>query len=179
LRIFPIHLLLPALLLCCGCGETPPTAAESLDAQIDESWMQGRQRMDAIAFFREGGVYSSTPEFPDVDNRIVVPLVKQLKDECGLTVEVLQEGDRPSVAFAIVADISAVTDRSRIAAVCQEADHRHPELVLENWGDRWLSIDILDDSVTSHLKDSGELEPLMGHVERLRVQFGATPAEAD
>lgn len=167
------------LLLICGCGETPPTNAESLDAQIDESWIEGRTRANAVRFFERGGVYSSSPEFPDIDRRIVLPLVKRLEDECGLTVEALLEHDEPNIAFALIADISEIEDRSGIATICQEADQSSPELVLENWGDRWISIDILDENITDQLQESGDLEPLTGHLERLRAEFGAEPAAAN
>ena len=160
------------LLLLSGCSDSDPTEAESLDNQIDESWMEDRKLVDAVSFFEGGGIYESTPQYSDIDEHSVLPLIRRMKNEFGLNVQAMLDHDDPEIAFAIVADISQCDDRAPLAWAIEEADQAFAGMILDNWGNKWLSIDVLDEGETSELEEAGDLELLKRHIAARRAEYG-------
>lgn len=119
-----------------------------LDRQIEESWMEGREVVDAVEFFENGGAYESRPGkgTADIDRKYVLPLVKRLRDEHGLTVVVVKRDDVPNTAMAVMAQ--APHDRAarnRVRTTILEAADAFPGFAMQNWSHRWVSLDFFDE----------------------------------
>lgn len=119
-----------------------------LDRQIEESWMEGREVVDAVEFFEHGGAYESRPGkgTADIDRKYVLPLVKRLRDEHGLTVVVVKRDDVPNAAMAVMAQ--APNDRAarnRVRTTILEAADAFPGFAMQNWSHRWVSLDFFDE----------------------------------
>lgn len=145
------------------------------DAQIVAEWMPGRPSFDAVEFLSNGGTYVSTEAEPDLDQTLLLPLLRVLKDDCGTEPLVLL--DNPERAFALIVDVqSAEIDRSRIIDAIERANEDYLGVILDKWGRKWLSIDLLDLQRATLLKESGRLEQLRESVsaEHSLVRSGGT-----
>lgn len=162
------------LLSICGCGESEPTIAETHDTQIVESWFPGRSTGNAVEFFEGGGQYESMTADSDIDREHLLPLLRTLQDDLGLQPVVLL--DEPDIAFAVVIDVSDRTiDRGPVVDAIVAADEQFPGLILDKWGNDWLSIDVLDTGETAMMAEGGQLEQLQIHLaeERAAVRSGS------
>jgi len=138
------------LLLVSGCNSDTPNIAEHHDDQIESSWMQDRDMVDAVQFLEDGGVYENTLPDHDIDAKIVLPLVRQLRDEFALDVYVLLTDS--AHAHSVIVDISELPRnddrRPLIVDAIQKADDEFPGLLADKWGEEWLSFDLLDEFET-------------------------------
>lgn len=162
-------LLLMPVMMVCGCGSSAITNAEALDKQIEERWMANRNVVDAITFLEGGGHYENLSDDDEVpiDKQYVLPLIKRFRDEFSLNpVAVL---DNPQSAMAILVELPAdPAIRKRLGTALQDADEAFPGLLMDNWGEKWLSLDFLDENEVAALKNSGTLEVIQKEVESRR-----------
>jgi hypothetical protein len=120
----------------------------SLDRQIEEDWMAGRDVVDAVKFFESGGVYENRggEGSADIDQKYVIPLIKRLRDEHGLTVLVVKLQKAPNTAGAVIAQVPQDrVARNRVRATILESAQDFPGLVTQYWSHRWMSLDFLDE----------------------------------
>lgn len=157
--------------MSAGCGSTSISDPVALDKQIEEKWLTGREMVDAIEFLERGGQYENLgiPDEAPVDQDHVLPLLKRIRDELSLNpVAVLLTPER---AMAIlVLNPSAPAKRNRLRDLMQAADDEFPGLLMDNWGEKWLSLDFLDEREVTVLKNSGSFEPLRKELEFQRRQ---------
>ncbi len=159
---FPILLIL----LVEGCGSSEPTgiqeadsAPETHDAQVVSTWMPGRETTDAVEFLEGGGVYESLLTDVDIDKVHLLPLLRRFRDEFGLTPVALL--DDPEVAFAVIVDISKLEGpKGNVVDAIEEADNDFSGLILDKWGEQWLTIDMMDETELQPLVQGGGLENL-------------------
>lgn len=158
-------LVVVILLVSIGCGSTAITDAKALDVQIEEKWMPNHQMVDAIPFFEGGGHYEDYGE--SIDQPHVLPLMKRFRDELSLKPMAILED--PQLAMAIVIEIpNDAAQRTRMRKMLQEADDAFPGLLMDNWGQKWLSLDFLDDNEVTMLKNSKVFEKIQGELEYQR-----------
>lgn len=135
------------MLMLSGCSEPLPTVAEEHDQQIETSWMVDRAATDAVEFLEQGGMYENASTDQDIDGQYVLPMIRQLRDDFGLDVRALL--DDPEIAFAIVVDVSQMPlgddRRPQVMDIIEETDKKFPGVLIDKWGDRWLSFDLLDE----------------------------------
>ena len=162
-------LLAIALAMCVGCGSSAISDAAALDTQIEEQWMAQRQVVDAIPFLERGGRYENLGiqgEVP-IDQPHVLPLLKRFRDELSLKPVAVLEG--PQFAMAILVEIPKdPARRKRLRETLQQADDAFSGLLMDNWGQKWLSLDFLDEQEVSVLQRSGNLELLQQELESQR-----------
>lgn len=161
---------------CLGCGSSPVDDQLTLDNQIEEQWIASRTVVDAIPFLESGGHYEDLEDSTDVstdvsiDKMYVLPLIKQFRDELSLkAVAVL---DEPKFAMAIVIELPQdPLQRQRIGHILQVADDAFPGLLMDNWGQKWLSLDFLEERELGALRGAGALE-LIQKEQDLQRQMG-------
>lgn len=162
-------------IVLAGCGDDRQPPELSFDQQVEQQWMEGRERVDAVEYLESGGIYENTSSDLKIDQEHLLPLLKKLQDDFGLTVEALLDPDNKQIAFAIVVDVSDRASHPDIVAAIEEAERDLPGLVQDYWGDHWLSIDIMDDFETKMLGNDGHLELLRKHLtaQRARIREAA------
>ena len=152
-----------------GCGKAPILDAKALDSQIEESWMANRKMVDAIPFLERGGHYENHGDKAEVpvDRPHVLPLLKRIRDELALKPVAILEG--PDLAMAILVEIPKdPAQRKRLRDMMQPADDAFPGLLMDNWGQKWLSLDFLDEQEVAALNSSGTLDLLQKELESQR-----------
>lgn len=136
----------------------------SLDRQITEQWMQGRDVVDAMEFFEKGGVYENneSEEAADIDQKYVIPLVKRLIDEHKLKVLAIVEKESPTTAMAIIAEVPANDRafRNKVRKTINEEADKFPGFAAQNWSHKYVSIDYFDELEVTPLIQAHALEPL-------------------
>lgn len=121
---------------------------QQLDRQIEEDWIYGREVVDAVEFFEKGGVYENQPGegAEDIDRKFLLPLVKRLRNEYGLTVLAVKRDDAPNMAMAVIAEAPKdQATRNRVRAAILETADAFPGFAMQNWSHRWVSIDLFDE----------------------------------
>ena len=149
------------LTLCVGCGSGYDEKA-TLDAQIADKWIAGRQLHDAVEYFQAGGLFvdSGEPEDAPVDQPIVLPLVQKLKGELHLEVYVVL--DKSNEAFALIAKLPEdEAEHQQIRDTLNEANEEFVGTIMHNWGNQWVSIDFLNAMESQFIKDAGVMEELL------------------
>ena len=147
--------------LCAGCGSGYDEKA-SLDAQIADKWIAGRQLYDAVEYFQAGGLFadSGEPEDAPVDQPIVLPLVQKLKGELNLEVYVVL--DKSNEAFALIAKLPEnESEHQQIRDTLNKANENFVGTIMHNWGNQWVSIDFLNAMESQFIKDAGVMEELL------------------
>ncbi len=136
----------------------------SLDRQITEQWMQGRDVVDALEFFEKGGVYENneSEEAADIDQKYVIPLVKRLIEEHKLQVLAIVEKDAPLSAMAVIAEVPANDRafRNKVRKTINEEADKFPGFAAQNWSHKYVSIDYFDELEVTPLIQAHALEPL-------------------
>lgn len=150
-----------AVMLAAGCGPSrAEVEAARMDRQVEVDWMEGHEVVNAIQFFEGGGHYEDLePDQTSIDRNHVLPLAKRLQQE--LKMDPLVVLIDPETAFALVAELPPQEEsRAKLRTILNEADEAFPGFVFDNWGQRWLSVDLLNETETKVLKDRGVLETL-------------------
>lgn len=154
-------LVLCGIISLTGCGRSREQAeAARMDRQVERDWMDGHEVVNAIEFFEKGGHYEDgDPELSSVDRDHVLPLAKRLQKELDLQpLVVLLDSE---TAFAMVAELpTEEASRVKLRAILNEADDAFPGFLFDNWGQKWLSLDFLNELETQAIKDAGALESL-------------------
>ncbi len=161
--------LAASIMACSGCGSAAISDAAALDTQIEDQWMSNRKVVEAIPFLEKGGQYENLGiegEVP-IDKPHVLPLLKRMRDELSLKPVAVLEG--PQHAMAILIEIPRdPTQRKQMGNILQQAADAFPGLLMDNWGQKWLSLDFLDQQEVAVLKSSGNLEPLQQELKTRR-----------
>jgi hypothetical protein len=144
----------------------------ALDEQITERWMPGREVVDALDFFKQGGVYENRdPEAEiDIDREYVIPLLQRLKDEFHLNALAIVEPpppqapgseELPKIAMAVVVEAPQDREtRNKVRAAILETADEFPGFAMQNWSHNYVALDFLDEQETTPLIQAGALEPL-------------------
>jgi hypothetical protein len=150
-----------------GCGSSAINDPVALDKQIEKDWMPDREMVDAISFLEGGGKYEDFDEASTIDQTCVLPLLKRFRDELSLSPRALLED--PQLAMAILVEVPEdASRRTRLRKMLQEADESFSGLLMDNWGQKWLSLDFLDDNEVAALKKAQIFEKIQGELEYQR-----------
>jgi hypothetical protein len=165
-------LVIAVCIILAGCSDETVQAPElTFDQQVEQEWIEGRERVNAVEFLESGGVYEDTSPDLKIDREHLLPLLRKLQDEFDLTVDALLDSDNNQIAFAIVVDLSETARHADIVSALDEADGSVPGIIQDFWGERWLSIDIMDEFETQMLEKDGHLELLRQHLAAQRTRI--------
>lgn len=141
-----------------------------LDHQIEDGWMNGRETVDALQFFENGGVYENhdAPGTEDIDQKYVIPLIKQLRDKHQLEVLVIVHDKLPNTAMAVIAEAPADrASRNEVRTTILERTDSFPGLVTQNWSHHWVSLDFFDEEESIVFHNAGAFEKLQESQRRM------------
>jgi hypothetical protein len=152
-----------ALLACLmGCSE-PPDYESQFDQQVHEDWLATGKMHPAVSFFEQGGHYYAKDEgadTPDLDQDLIVPLLKGLASEFRLPQHVVTQPDNPSYAWAILVELpEEPATRQKLERYLEEADAGFSGMIIQQWGNRWLSLDFLDEDEAALLEEANAPDP--------------------
>lgn len=168
--VWPIGLGL--ILLGLGAYAAWPRVDDKalLDQQIEEGWMNGRETVDALQFFENGGIYENrdAPGTTDIDQNYVIPLVKQLRDKHRLEVLVVMHDKIPNAAMAVIVEAPADRQsRNEVRQTILELTDFFPGLATQNWSHRWVSLDFFDEEEAVVFHNAGAFEKLKESQRRM------------
>lgn len=141
-----------------------------LDHQIEDGWMNGRESVDALKFFENGGIYENrdAPGTTDIDQQYVIPLIKRLRDEHRLEVLVIVHDKLPNTAMAVIAEAPADrASRNKVRQTILEMTDSFPGLVTQNWSHHWVSLDFFDEEEAIAFHRAGAFEKLQESQRRM------------
>ena len=144
-------LTLGLALFAGGCGSD---IQEIADLHVQRDMLDKHERCEAIAFLERRGRFYDFDGTTQVDREIVLPLLKRLKELAPSDQWALLRPEKPNSCYGILIalpDDRAIVDR--MAAAVQEADDRFSGFILQQWGHRWLLINLIDQQTFEHLKE--------------------------
>ena len=154
-------MLVLALSSLPGCGRD---YKEEADQSVVEDLLGRGQKFEAIAFFEQGGTFYDMEDDPQenakVDQEILLPMLKSLHSAYPTQQWVVPEEGQPKVGFALLIELPSDNQQvDAMARIVEAADAKFDGLILQQWGHRWLSIDLLDkETYEFHKKSDPEID---------------------
>jgi hypothetical protein len=148
----PLWVLLALPLWASGCGNDIHDVA---DRHVQQDMLDKHDKREAISFLEEHGHFYDLDSTTHVDREIVLPLLKRLKELAGTEQWAMLRPEKANSCYGLLIalpDDSQIVDR--MADAVQEADDRFSGFILQQWGHRWLLIDLIDQQTFEHLKAS-------------------------
>ena len=119
--------------------------------------MKPGQYVDAGPFFADGGHYYNDPKDPEatpLDEPHIIPLLTQLRREFGLEQFVILS-EEANMAYAVVMKLPQDADSRRaLETRLAEADAAFPGMILQEWGEEWLSLDFADEEQAEVIREA-------------------------
>lgn len=142
----------------------PPVDDKALlDQQIEEQWMVGRQTVDALEFFQQGGVYENRPGSiaEQIDQQHVIPLLRTIHERHQLSIRAILHEEVPKQAVAVIVQVPPDrAGRNALRKTIVEATDAFPGLLTQFWSHRWVSLDFFDEEEAIAHKMAGSFEKL-------------------
>ncbi len=135
-------LLIPVCVMAVGCS---PDIKQVADAMVTDDFLKKGTQVTAIPFFEKGGRYFDDNASTKVDREIVLPLLQKLESISRTPQWVVPDERDPQRAFAVLIELpndNTVVDT--MAKAVEEADAKFEGMIMQQWGHRWLSIDLID-----------------------------------
>ena len=142
--------LIPLCLLAVGCS---PDIKQVADEMVTDDFLKKGTQVMAIPFFEKGGHYFDDDETTKVDREIVLPLLQKLETISHTPQWVVPDERDPKRAFAVLIELpsdNSVVDT--MAKAVEEADAKFDGMIMQQWGHRWLSIDLIDKDTADFFK---------------------------
>jgi hypothetical protein len=149
--------LIPLCVWSVGCS---PDIKQVADAMVTDDFLKKGTQVAAIPFFEQGGRYFDEDASTKVDREIVLPLLQKLYATSHTQQWVVPDERDPKQAFAVLIELpadEAVVDA--MAKAVEAADAQFDGMIVQQWGHRWLSIDLMDKETMEFFKKTDpELE---------------------
>ena len=142
--------LIPLCLLAVGCS---PDIKQVADTMVTDDFLKKGNQVMAIPFFEKGGHYFDDDASTKVDREIVLPLLQKLDTISHTPQWVVPDERDPKRAFAVLIELpsdNSVVDT--MAKAVEEADAKFDGMIMQQWGHRWLSIDLIDKAAADFFK---------------------------
>lgn len=136
--------LLAFALLLSGCSKDIKQHADQI---VLNEFLKAGTHVKAVPFFEEGGRYyePETDASTSVDQKIILPMLKDLYAICPLAQWVVPDKENPKLAFALLVELPADNDKvDEMAKIVEAADAQFDGMILQQWGHTWLSVDLID-----------------------------------
>lgn len=150
------------LLTLASCGEPSIDLEEWVDQRTENEWMQPGKYVDGAEFFAEGGHYYNHPDDPEatqLDEPYIIPLLNRLREEFDIPQYVILD-EEPKMAYAVVMKLpDGRGKRKALEEWLNDEDAKFPGMILQEWGNKWLSLHFLDHEEAAIVREGWGLEP--------------------
>jgi hypothetical protein len=146
--------------ISCGCLGLVLCAAgcrqdfqERADLHVRKDMLDKHDKREALSFFEKRGQFYDTSADTHVDQEIVVPLLKRLKEIAPTPQWAVLRPEKANSAYGMLIGLpndSKTVDK--MAEAVQEADDKFSGFILQQWGHEWLLIDLIDQQSYEVLK---------------------------
>jgi len=138
------------VLSATGCG---PNLKSIADKHVENGLLAAHEKREAIPFLEAGGLFFDTEETAGVDREIVLPMLRQLTEVISTDQWAVLGSKDENRASAILIRLPADSKTvDRMAEVVAQADDKFPGLILQQWGNDWLLIKLIDQQAYEFLK---------------------------
>lgn len=141
------------LALCAGgCGGDIKDFA---DRHVQNDMLTKHDKMEAIPFLENKGQFFDQDASTHVDREIVLPLLKRLKELTGTEQWAMIRPENTKAAYGMLIELPGDSQMvDQMAEAVQEADDKFAGLILQQWGRKWLLIDLIDQQAYEYLKQN-------------------------
>ena len=139
-------------LLSAGCGRDIKQVA---DRHVDVDMLNKHEKRPAVPFFEKHGQFFDIDKTTNVDQEVVLPLLKRLNELAPTPQWVVMRPEKRDAAYGVVIGLPKDPKLvDRMAEAVQEADDKFDGLILQQWGYEWLLINLIDKQTYETLKKS-------------------------
>lgn len=142
------------LLLVSGCGQDLQSRADQI---VADEYLKAGTHVKAIPFFEACGRYFDEDEAnpSQVDQKIVLPMLKDLYQFHAGEQWVVPDPRDAKVAFALLIELPEdAAQVDAMAKIVEAADDKFDGKILQQWGHKWLSIDLIDQETADFFRKS-------------------------
>jgi hypothetical protein len=135
-----------------GCGND---IQEFADRHVQKDMLDQHDKREAISFLEQHGQFYDIDATTHVDREVVLPLLKQLKELAPTEQWAMMRSEKGNSAYGVLIELpndAKIVDR--MAEAVQAADDRFSGFILQQWGHRWLLINLIDQQAYESLKTS-------------------------
>ncbi len=128
---------------------------EFADRHVQQDMLDKHEKREAIPFLEQQGRFYDSDDTTHVDREVVLPLLKRLKELAGTEQWAILEPEKAKPCYGVLIglpDDSGIVDR--MADAVQTADDKFSGFILQQWGHRWLLINLIDERTFESLKAS-------------------------
>jgi hypothetical protein len=147
-------LALTLLILVSGCGQDLKSHA---DQMVADEYLKAGKHVKAIPFFEAGGKYFDQDEAKpsQVDQKILLPMLKDLYQLHPGQQWVVPDTRNAKVAFAVLIELPGdAAQVDAMAKIVEAADDKFDGKILQQWGHKWLSVDLIDQETAEFFRKS-------------------------
>jgi hypothetical protein len=140
-----------ALALCVsGCRKDIQDVA---DQHVRKYMLDKHEKQPALAFFEKHGQFFDLDDTTNVDQQVVVPLLKKLNEIAATPQWAMIRPEKNNSAYGILIGLPKDPKTvDRMAEAVQQADDNFSGFILQQWGHEWLLIDLIDQQSYETLK---------------------------
>ncbi len=141
------------VVLCAGgCGGDIKNFA---DQHVQNDMLARHKKTEAIPFLESKGTFYDQDGTTHVDREIVLPLLRRLKELAPTEQWAMLRPEKADSAYGMLIELPGDAQLvDRMAEAVQEADDQFSGLILQQWGHKWLLIDLIDKESYEFLKQS-------------------------
>ena len=141
------------LMMCsAGCGQDIKDFA---DSHVQKDMLDKHDKMEAIPFLEGKGTFFDQDRSTHVDREIVLPLLKRLKELTPTEQWAMIRPEKANSAYGMLIELPNDPKMvDQMAEAVQEADDKFSGLILQQWGHKWLLIDLIDKEAYEFLKQN-------------------------
>lgn len=154
--LYRLSLLFLVFSVMAGCSRKKELDLLTVtDRQIEEEFLLRYEQTGAIKFLEKGGCFVDSEDRNEekMDKLNVLPLLKDLEDKFGFDWIALTDPKFKKDAMQIIAKIPPGVSRYAVNEYLIEVQKTFPGDILQGWGNKWFSIDFLNQEETQMLKE--------------------------
>jgi hypothetical protein len=141
-------------LTCCfaGCRND---LLEFADRHVQTDMLDKDEKREAIPFLEQHGRFFDLDGKTHVDQEVVLPLLKRLKELAPTKQWAMLSPEKANLSYGVLIELPQdpkIVDN--MAQAVQEADDKFSGFILQQWGHRWLLINLIDQQTYESLKAS-------------------------
>lgn len=146
-------LALASLLLTIGLIGCRPDLKRIADEHVTANLLESHEKRAAIPFFEEQGRLFDKDESTDVDQQVVLRILKQFLELARTEQWVLLHPEAQNRALAVLVALPKDAQTvDRMADIVQAADDTFSGFIVQQWGHDWLMFNLIDQQAYEYLK---------------------------